>query len=96
MSTLRFGHARTTWAGSNRDEIPSRYRAPAEQRDRFMGLLHIELPGCSINWTLAQDQRDLRRFRAVDLEGIQHQHCAPRELLRRLALDVPRYSGATD
>mgnify|MGYP000320645424 CR=1 FL=1 len=91
---IRYGHARATWAGSYRDEIPSRERAAYVAPERFIGMVHIELPHFSLNWTLGQDMRDMRRFRAIDLDGIQHAHYAPRELMRHLATVVPVYSGA--
>ena len=93
MSALRFGHARSTWAGCYRDEIPSRERAPVVRPERFVGLVHIELPGFSLQWSLPQDMRDMRRFRALDLDGIQQAHAAPREMMRHLVLIVPSYHG---
>ena len=93
MAALRYGHNRTTWAGSYRDEIPSRERGPVTRPVQFLGLLRLELPGYSLNLTLPQDMRDPRRFRAVDLDGMQHAHAAPRELLRQLALIVPHYGA---
>lgn len=93
MPALRYGHARYTWAGSYRDEIPSRERGPCARPERFIGRILVELPHFSLDWTLQQDMRDMRRFRAVDLDGIQHAHAAPRELMRQLAGVVPVYSG---
>ncbi len=93
MAALRFAHNRSTWAGSYRDEIPSRERGLVVRPEQFIGLLRIELPGYSLNWTLLQDMRDMRRFRAVDLEGIQKAHAAPREMMRQLALVVPHYGA---
>ena len=92
----RFGYGRHTWAGCDRADIPSRQYEPFNKPERFVGMLKIVLPGFHLDWTLAQDMRDLRRFRAIDLDGIQHAHAAPKELLRQVALLAPTYSGATD
>lgn len=91
MTALRYGHARRTWAGSHRDEIPSRERPVVDAWQPYIGRLLIDLPGYGLDLTLRQDARDLRRFRAIDLDGIQHAHAAPRQLLRDLALVVPVY-----
>lgn len=93
MSALRYGHERRTWAGCYRDEIPSREYLPYTKPEQFIGLCRIILPGYEIDWTLRQDMRDPRRFRAVDLGGVLQAHAAPRELMRRLATLVPVYSG---
>ena len=93
MQHLRYGTARRTWAGDYRDEIQSRQRPAYVRPTLYLGRLLLDLPGCRIDWTLHQDSRDLRRFRAVDLDGIQHEHCAPREMMRRLATVVPMYSA---
>lgn len=65
------------------------YRRPQQ----YLGRLLIDLPGFALDWTLRQDMRDMRRFRAVDLDGIAHAHAAPAELLRKVALIVPHYSS---
>lgn len=90
MTALRIG----IHTGSPRDEIDSRERDPWERPQQYLGRLMIDLPGYSLDWVLRQDMRDMRRFRCVDLDGIVQQHAAPRELLRRVALIVPHYSGA--
>ena len=72
----------------HRDDLPVELYARQVQ---FIGLLHLELPGYSLNWTLRQDMRDPRRFAALDLGGILHGHAAPKELLRQTALIVPTY-----
>lgn len=94
MTALRYGHARATWAGSYRDEIPSRERDPYERPTRFIGRVLVVLPFFELDWTLPQDMRDMRRFRAIDLDGKEHAHAAPRELMRHLATVVPTYAGA--
>ena len=65
-----------------------------EHARQYLGRLLIDLPGFSLDWTLRQDMRDMRRFRAVDLSGVTHEHCAPAEMLRRVALIVPHYGSA--
>jgi hypothetical protein len=95
MSALRYGHNRATWAGSYRDEILSRERPLiVDPWEPYLGRLLVDLPGYALDLTLHQDRRDPRRFRAVDLEGVQRAHAAPRELMRQLAIIVPHY-GAT-
>lgn len=84
MSTIRYGHRHGT--------LPEP-REPYQRPQPYIGLLRLDLPGYSLDWTLRQDLRDMRRFRAVDLDGIQRDHCAPAEMLRRLALVVPHYSA---
>ena len=91
MTALRYGHNRATWAGSYRDEIPSRERGPVESWQPYLGRILIDLPGYALDLTLHQDRRDPRRFRAVDLAGAVQAHAAPRELMRQLALVVPHY-----
>lgn len=93
MSALRYGYARNTWAGSYRDEIPSREREPYQRPERFIGRVLVVLPFFELDWTLPQDMRDMRRFRALDLAGVQQAHAAPRELMRHLATVVPTYAG---
>jgi hypothetical protein len=93
MTALRYGHARATWAGSYRDEIPSREREPYQRPERFIGRVLVVLPFFDLDLTLQQDMRDMRRFRAVDLDGVEHAHAAPRELMRHLATLVPVYGG---
>lgn len=93
MQHLYYGDARRTWHGAPRSDIESRHRPAPEPWQPYLGRLLIDLPGCRIDWTLHQDRRDLRRFRCVDLDGIQHAHAAPRELMRQLALIVPHYSA---
>jgi hypothetical protein len=93
MSTIQYGRSRATWAGCYRDEIPSRERSPYSRPEPYIGRLMIDLPGYSLEWTLRQDMRDMRRFRGIDLDGVTHTHHAPRELLRHVALLVPVYSG---
>ena len=88
-----YGPGRATWAGSYRDEIPSRERPAYVRQEPYIGRLLIDLPGFAMDWTLRQDMRDERRFYAVDLDGAKHEHAAPRELMRRVALLVPIYSG---
>jgi hypothetical protein len=78
--------------GGERSDIPSRERHPYQRQEPYIGRLLIELPGFSIDWTLRQDMRDMRRFYALDAEGARHGHAAPKELLRCVALLVPRYS----
>lgn len=90
---IQFRRNRTTWAGSDRCDIPSRAR-PYARQDQYVGRLLINLPGYSLDWTLRQDMRDMRRFRALDLAGMEFAHAAPKELLRQVALLVPRYSTA--
>ena len=68
-------------------------REPFVPYEPFLGRLHLVLPGYTLDWTLHQDRRDLRRFRAVDLDGVRQLHCAPPEMLRRAALIVPHYSA---
>lgn len=85
--------ARTTWAGCERSDIPSRDRGTYVRPEQFIGRLLIELPGYSLDWTLPQDMRDMRRFRALDLAGVEYAHAAPKELLRQVALIVPHYHG---
>ena len=77
--------------GSERSDIPSRERY---QPTPYIGRLLIALPGYAIDWTLRQDMRDMRRFYALDADGNRHAHAAPKELLRGVALLVPRYSVA--
>jgi hypothetical protein len=93
MAALRYGHNRATWAGSHRDEIPSRERPVVNAWVPYVGRLLVDLPGYGLDLTLRQDSRDPRRFRAIDLDGIQHAHAAPRELMRQLALIVPQYGA---
>jgi hypothetical protein len=82
------------WAGAYRDEIPSRQHAPYVRPEPYIGRVLIDLPGCSIDWALRQDMRDMRRFRALDLDGALLAHAAPRELIREHLLPlVPVYSG---
>jgi hypothetical protein len=90
---IRYGHNRATWAGSYRDEIPSREREAYTRPERFIGRVLVVLPFFELDLTLQQDMRDMRRFRALDLDGVQQAHAAPRELMRRLATVVPVYSG---
>lgn len=85
-----------TFNGSPRMDIPSRCREYCERPVPYLGRLLIDLPHFTLDWTLHQDMRDMRRFRAVDLDGIQHEHAAPRELMRQVALIVPRYSTRND
>ena len=91
---IHYGRSRATWAGSYRDEIPSREREPYEQPTRFIGRVLVVLPFFELDWTLPQDMRDMRRFRAIDLDGKEQAHAAPRELMRHLATVVPTYAGA--
>jgi hypothetical protein len=91
-----YGHARSTWAGCHRSEIPSRHRGEWVAPSPFIGALRIILPGFDLDWSLRQDMRDVRRFYALDLDGNRHAHAAPRELMHELARVVPRYSGARD
>ena len=96
MSTphRHYGPGRATWAGDCRDDIPSRQHAPYQRPEPFIGRIMIALPGFDLDWTLRQDMRDMRRFRAVDLDGIVHAHRAPREMLREDVLRlVPVYAG---
>lgn len=93
MPALRYGHNRATWAGSYRDEIPSRQREPHQRPERFIGRILVVLPAFELDLTLQQDMRDMRRFRAVDLDGAVHAHAAPKELMRELAKLMPLYSG---
>jgi hypothetical protein len=67
----------------DRSLIPSR----SDMRDdmRGPGLLVLEVPGLSINWTLRPDKRDVRRWRAVDLAGVVQAHAAWPRMLRDLA-----------
>ena len=44
----------------------------------YIGRLHIALPGWEIEWALRQDQRDMRRFYALDLDGHRLGHSAYR------------------
>ena len=90
---IQFSRNQTTWAGCDRSEIPSRVR-PYVRPEQFVGRLLIELPGYSLDWTLPQDMRDPRRFRALDLSGVEYAHAAPKELLRQVALIVPTYHGS--
>lgn len=92
MSTY-YGPGRATWAGSYRNEIPSRERGPYVRPEPYLGRLLIDLPGFALEWTLRQDMRDMRRFRGIDLDGTVHAHHAPRELLRHVSGLVPVYSG---
>jgi hypothetical protein len=92
--TIRYGRRRDTWAGCYREDIPSRERAVWEPPQPHLGRLLIALPGFSLDWTLRQDMRDMRRFRALDFDGLLHGHAAPKELLRQVALIVPTYCGA--
>lgn len=85
-----------TFNGSLRMDIPSRQREVYERPVLYIGRVLIDLPHFALDWTLHQDMRDMRRFRAVDLDGIQREHAAPKESMRALALVVPRYSGAKD
>lgn len=85
-----------TFNGSPRMDIPNRRREPYERPQPYLGRLLIDLPHFTLDWTLHQDTRDMRRFRAVDLDGIQREHAAPRELMRHVALIVPRYSTRDD
>lgn len=96
MQHLLYGDARRTWHGSPRSEIESRERPAPEPWTPYLGRLLLDVPGYRIDWALHQNRRDLRRFRAVDLDGIQHQHAAPAEMLRKLALIVPHYSAPRD
>ena len=90
---LYYGDQRKTWHGVPRVDIEDRERPPVEEWQPFVGLIQIRLPFFDLDWTLRQDSRDPRRFRALDLEGNLHAHAAPRELMRQMALIVPQYSG---
>lgn len=93
MSTY-YTPTRSTWAGGDRADIPSREREPWARPEPYIGRLHLALPGCSIEWVLRQDVRDMRRFRALDLDGNLLAHAAPRELIRETLLPlVPVYAG---
>lgn len=73
--------------------IISRDRGPYTRPQPYMGRLLIDLPGYTLDWTLRQDMRDMRRFYGIDLAGERMAHAAPRELLRQVALIVPRYAA---
>jgi hypothetical protein len=89
-----YAPTRSTWAGAYRDEIPSRERPPVVRAEPYIGRLHLALPGFEIDWVLRQDQRDMRRFYALDLAGNRHAHHSPREMLREVVLPlVPVYAG---
>ncbi len=90
---LRYGHSRQTWAGDYRDEIPSRARGAYVKPQPYLGRVLVDLPFFSLEWALRQDMRDMRRFRALDLDGIEQAHATPRELMRHLATLVPVYHG---
>ncbi len=82
--------------GSERSDILSREREPYTRPLPYIGRLLIALPGYSIDWTLRQDMRDMRRFYALSANGERMGHAAPKELLRSVALLVPRYSVAEE
>ena len=94
MSALRYGHERRTYAGSYRDEIPSRERGPVPER--YVGRIMCEFPGFRVEWACPQDMRDMRRFRAVDLDGMVRGHGTPKELLRACIALAPVYAAAAN
>ena len=75
----------------DRSDIPSR----ADPRDdmRRPGRILIDVPGLSIDWILKPDSRDVRRWRAVDLAGVEHMHAAWPTILREIAKGQPQALG---
>ena len=60
---------------------------------RSPGRLLLIVPGVDIDWTLAPDRRDVRRWWAVDLAGNRHAHAAWPTILRDLAHGHPQALG---
>lgn len=87
---IRYGNQRRTHNGSDRADIPSRERGPGPER--YVGRIMCDFPGWSVEWACPQDMRDMRRFRAVDLDGLVHGHGTPKELLRACIALAPVYA----
>jgi len=81
----------TTYAPRRADIHAEPLRGVWTRPEPFIGRLALIAPGISIEWTLRQDMRDMRRFHALDLDGQSHGHATPKELLHRLADSLPRY-----
>ena len=60
---------------------------------RPLGRIVIDVPGLRLDWTLVPDRRDVRRWRAVDLAGVEHAHAAWPTILRMLAAGQPQALG---
>ena len=58
----------------------------------WVGVL-IDVPGLSVDWTLHPDRRDVRRWRAVDLDGNVQAHAAWPTILRQIAAGQPQALG---
>lgn len=84
------------WLDHYRTATPKREREPYQRPEPFIGRLLLIVPGFTLDWTLRQDMRDLRRFYAIDLDGNRQDHAAPKELVRNVALLVPRYRRHDD
>lgn len=76
----------------DRSQILSRY-APRDDMRPPGCLIIRDLSGISLEWTLIPDRRDVRRYRAFDLDGRLQHHAAGGELLRAVAAMVPRVLG---
>lgn len=75
----------------DRAQIPS--RSNARDDARAPGLLVLEVPGLSINWTLKPDSRDVRRWWAADMAGAVQAHGAWPQILRGIARHQPQAIG---
>lgn len=75
----------------DRSEIPSR----SDPRDdlRPLGRILIDVPGFSIDWTLVPDRRDVRRWRAVDQDGVVQAHAAWPTIVRTIAAHQAKTIG---
>jgi hypothetical protein len=60
---------------------------------RKPGRILIDVPGLSVDWTLHPDRRDVRRWRAVGLDGKVQAHAAWPTILRQLAAGQPQALG---
>ena len=90
---IHYGAPRRTHNGSDRADILSRDRGPAHER--YVGRIMCDFPGFRVEWVCAQDMRDLRRFRAFNLDGIGQGHGTPKELLRACIALAPCTPKAT-
>lgn len=81
----------TNYGPIDRSQILSRQ----DPRDdmRKPGRILIDVPGLSVDWTLHPDRRDVRRWRAVDLDGKVMAHAAWPTILRQLAAGQPQALG---
>lgn len=77
------------FAPIDRAAIPSRL----DPRDDARKAERIVVTPIDVDWTLVPDKRDVRRWRAFDLDGTLQMHAAWPEILRRLAAHQPKPLG---